>query len=139
MTITVLPGIDQPTEDPEQLPDVLEVQPGGGLVQDVDGASGRPLLQLGGQLDALRLATGQGGRRLPEPDIAEADVGQGLEVAGDRGDGSEELQTLLDRHVENLGDRLALEVHLEGLPVVAGAVAHLARHIDVGQGSSSRS
>ena len=40
---------------------------------------------------------------------------------------------LLDRHVEDLGDRLALVVHLEGLPVEPGALAHLARHVDVRQ------
>ncbi len=51
----------------------------------------------------------------------------------DRGDRLEELGGLLDRHVEHLGDVLALVVHLEGFAVVAGAVAHLARHVHVGQ------
>ena len=40
---------------------------------------------------------------------------------------------MLDRHVEHLGDGLALVVHLEGFPVVPGAVAHLARHVHIGQ------
>jgi hypothetical protein len=40
---------------------------------------------------------------------------------------------LLDRHVEHVGDRLALEQHLQRLAVVALALAHLAGDVDVGQ------
>ena len=69
----------------------------------------------------------------PEPDVAEADVDQRLQVPGDRRDRREEVDGLLDRHVEHLGDGLALVVHLERLAVVAGAVADLARHVDVRQ------
>ena len=64
---------------------------------------------------------------------AEADVNEGAQVTGDGGDAGEEVGPLLDRHVQHVGDRLALEVHLERLAVVAGAVADLARHVDVGQ------
>ena len=125
--------VDQPAQHAEQLADVLEVQAGGRLVEDVDGAPGRALLQLGGELDALRLAAGQRRRRLAEPHVAEPDVDQRLQVPRDRGHRLEELQRLLDRHVEHLGDRLALEVHLERLAVVARAVADLAGDVDVGQ------
>ena len=45
----------------------------------------------------------------------------------------EELERLLDRHLEHVGDRLALEADLERLAVVALAVALLARHVHVGQ------
>ena len=40
----------------EQLLDVVEVQPCGGLVQDVEGLPGIPLGELARQLDPLRLA-----------------------------------------------------------------------------------
>jgi len=50
--------VDEPPEHDEQLADVLEVQAGRRLVEDVDGAPGLPLLQLGGELDALRLTAG---------------------------------------------------------------------------------
>src|SRR4029079_1176823 len=43
----------------------------------------------------------------------------------------EELQSLLDGHLEHLGDRLPLEADLERLAVVALAAAGLARHVDV--------
>ena len=85
------------------------------------------------ELDPLRLAAGQRGRRLAEPDVAEADLDQRLHVPRDRRDRGEEVGGLLDRHVEDLGDGLALVVHLERLAVVAGAVADLARDVDVRQ------
>ena len=109
------------------------MQPGGGLVEDVDGPPGRALLQFGGQLDPLRLAAGQRRGGLAQPDVAQADVDQRAQVAVDAGDRLEELRRLLDRHVQHFGDGLALVVHLQGLAVVARAVADLARHVDVGQ------
>ena len=45
----------------------------------------------------------------------------------------EELQRLLDRHVEHVGDRLALEQHFQRLAVVALALADVAGDVDVGQ------
>ena len=45
----------------------------------------------------------------------------------------EELRRLLDRHVEHVGDRLALEQHLQRLAVVALALADVAGDVDVGQ------
>jgi hypothetical protein len=48
-------------------------------------------------------------------------------------DRREELGPFLDRHLQHVRDRLALVVHLQGVGVVPGAVADLARHVDVGQ------
>src|SRR5439155_16143696 len=85
------------------------------------------------ELDPLRLATRQRRRRLPEPDVAQPHVVQRLEPPPDLRDVLEELDRLLDRHVEHVGDRLALEADVERLAVVALAAALLARHVDVGQ------
>src|SRR5262245_49430619 len=65
--------VDEPAQDAEQLADVFEVETGRGLVEEVYGPAGRPLLQFRGELDPLRLAAGEGGRGLAEPDIAEPD------------------------------------------------------------------
>jgi hypothetical protein len=46
--------------------DVVEVQAGGGLVQDVERAAGVALGQLQRQLDALRLAARQRGGALAQ-------------------------------------------------------------------------
>ena len=120
-------------QDEQQLADVLEVQAGGGLVEDVDRAPGRALLQLRCELHPLGLTAGERGGRLTHAHVAEADVDQGRQVAGDRRDGREELQRLLDRHVEDLGDGLALVVDLERLAVVAIPLADLAWHVHIGQ------
>ena len=58
---------------------------------------------------------------------------QGAQPAGDLRHVLEELDRLLDRHLEHVGDALALEADLERLAVVALAVALLAGHVDVGQ------
>src|SRR5699024_11547547 len=110
--------VDQPLEHPEQLADVLEVQPGGRLVQHVDGPTGGALLQLGSELDALCLTAGQRRGRLTETHVPQAYLHQGPQVTGDGRDGREEVGGLLDRHVQYLGDGAPLEVHLQGLPVV---------------------
>ena len=47
--------VDQALEDRQELADVLEVQARRRLVQDVDRPARRAALELGGQLDALRL------------------------------------------------------------------------------------
>src|SRR5690606_12585117 len=110
-----------------------EVQAGGRLVEDVGGAPVGAALELGGQLDALRLTAGEGGAALPEAHVPEADVDEGAQVPGDLPGGGEEVRGLRDRHVEDLGDGLALVVDLERLAVVPRAVAHLARDVDVRQ------
>ena len=46
---------------------------------------------------------------------------------------AKKLSASSQRQVEHVGDGLAPEGHLEGVAVVAGAVADLARHVDVGQ------
>jgi hypothetical protein len=49
------------------------------------------------------------------------------------GTGAKELAGLLDGHVQNVGDGLALVGSAQGLGVVAAALADLARHVDVGE------
>ena len=133
ITSTVLPVDDQPLQHREQLADVLEVQPGGRLVEHVQRVAGRALVQLGAELDPLGLAARQRRRRLAELDVAEPDVGQRLHVPRDRRDVLEELERLVDAHLEHVGDRAALVLHLERLAVVAPPLADLARDVHVGQ------
>jgi hypothetical protein len=87
--------------------DVLEMQAGGRLVEDVERAAGGAARQLLRQLDALRLAARERRRLLADMDVAEPDALQGLELVADRRHGLEELRALVDRHVEHVGDRLA--------------------------------
>jgi hypothetical protein len=86
-----------------------------------------------GELDALRLAARQRRRLLADLDVAQADAFQRLQLVAHGGDGREELDAFLDRHVEHVGDRLALEGDFQRLAVVALAVADVAGDVDVGQ------
>ncbi len=95
--------------------------------------TGGPLRQLLRELDALRLAAGQGRRALAEAHIGEAHVEQGLELRLHGRHGGEKRQRILDRHVEHFLDVLALEAYLQRLAVVAHAAAHVARHVHVGE------
>src|SRR6185437_7715972 len=66
-------------------------------------------------------------------DVAEADLLEHAHLVADSGDRLEQLGRFLDVHVENVGDRVALEFHLQRLAVVAGAVADVAGDVDVGE------
>src|ERR1051325_11850665 len=66
-------------------------------------------------------------------DVVEADAVQRLQHVADARHRLEEVQRLFDRHVEHVGDRLALEGDLERLAVVALALADVAGDVDVGQ------
>ena len=128
-----VPAVDQPVEHGEQLLHVVEVEAGGGLVEDVEGAAGAHPGQLPRQLDALGLAAGEGGGGLPELHVAEPHVVErhqdplDLAVVGEVEDG------LAHREVEHLGDVLPLEMHLERGLVEALPLAHLAGDEHVGQ------
>src|SRR5699024_5285151 len=62
--------IAQAVQHLEQHSDVVKVQSGGGLVQNIERVAGVALGQLARQLDALRLAARQGGGALAQLDIA---------------------------------------------------------------------
>jgi hypothetical protein len=64
------------------------MQAGGGLVEHVERVAALRALQLGGQLDALRLAARQLGGRLAQPQVAQADGAQQAQRALDRGSAS---------------------------------------------------
>src|SRR5262245_13918512 len=120
-------------QDVEQLGHVVEVQPRGRLVEDVQGTAGGALGKLLGELDALSFAARESSRLLADMDVVEADAVQELEYAAHPRHRLEEIERLLDRHVEHVGDRLALEQHLERLAVVALALADVAGDVDIGQ------
>ena len=126
-------AVDQAVENFEELAGVLEVEAGGGFVEDVHRAAGSPFAQLGGELDPLSLATGQSWGRLAETDVPQPHVVDGLEDASDGWLRLEEDQSFLNRHVQYVGYRASLPSHFERVPVVAAAVAHFARDVDIGE------
>src|SRR6202030_1374427 len=66
-------------------------------------------------------------------DVVEADaVEEGKRLAHPRYR-FEEIERLLDRHVEHVGDRFPLEQHVERFAIVALALADVAGDVDVRQ------
>ena len=125
--------VDQPVEHVQQLGQIVEVQAGGRLVEQVERPAGVGPGQLGGQLDALRLAAGERRRRLAERQIVEPHVAQRLQTRRILGMFSNSSHRLAARHVEHVGDRLAVIADGQRLGVVAPAAARVALDPHVGQ------
>ena len=89
--------------------------------------------QFAGQLDALGFASRERRRGLAQLHVVQAHVVQRLQFVADVGDVLEQLQRLLHVHFQHFRDRLALELDLQRLVVVAVAPAHGASHPHVGQ------
>jgi len=116
-------------EGGEELLHVVEVEAGGGFVEDVESTrtrargdlrgGGRAGLieeiggvaasaygvsaggcQVAGELDALGLAAGESGGGLAEADVAQADLVENGELVDDAGDSGEVGEGLLDGHVQ---------------------------------------
>src|SRR6185312_6437678 len=126
-------GVGELVQHLQELGDVVKVQARGWLVEDIQRAAGGALTQLLGELDALRLAAGERRRLLADMDVVEADAVQERQHVAHARHRLEELERLFHRHVEHVGDRLALEQYLERLAVVALALADVASDVDVGQ------
>lgn len=126
-------GVDQALQHVEQLAHVLEVQAGGGLVQNIERLARLAAVQLLGQLDALGLAAGKRGGGLAQAHVTQAHIVEGLQLALDLGNVAKERQGLGHAHLEYVRDRLAAVGDLQRLAVVALAAADLARYVDIRQ------
>ncbi len=111
----------------------MEMQAGGRLIQNVQGAASVAFRQFQRQLDPLRFTAGQGGCALAEPDITEADIQQRMQFARNDRYRLEEFISLFHRHAQHFGNVLALVLYFQRFAVVALAVADIARHIHVRQ------
>jgi len=102
-----------------------------GSSRDIEGLPGGDPLELTGQFHPLGLPTGQGWGRLAQRDVTEPHINNGLELTADLRLGGEEVQRLLNLHVQDLGDVLPLVVDLEGFRIIPGPVADVAVDINI--------
>ena len=109
--------IDQAVEYLHQDPDVVEVQTRGWLVQNVQlpafAFSG--LSQLAGDLEPLRLAARQRGRRLPQSEISESDLLQMPERGSKLRLMAKALDGLVHRPLKDIVDGMVLDSDIEHL------------------------
>ncbi len=145
-------GREQLAERLHQLRDVVEVQPGGRLVEHeqlrardarffrrdpAPVGRRRRFGEEAGELQALCFPARQRRHRLAELHVLEADVDDRLQHAQHLGVGREERGCLADGEIEHVGDvqraAVALDAHFENLGAVAAAVAIRATQVDVAQ------
>ena len=110
---------------------VGEVQARGRLVEDVEGLTGAASRELQSQLDALGFASREGQRRLTHLDVPQTDLPEDPQLLGDCGYALEELERLVDGHLENLVDVLPLVTNLQGFPIETPALAHVTGDVHV--------
>ena len=125
-------GVDETLQLGHQFVDVGGMKARRRLVEDVERAAALLLLQLGGELDPLRLAARELGRGLAEAEVAEPDVAQHGERLQYRRLIAEELARGLHGQAEDIGDAATAPCHLERLRVVARTLAGRAGRIDAG-------
>ena len=87
-------GVHKPMQHVHELRAVVERKPGSRLIEYVERAARRPFRQFGRQLDSLGLAAAQRRCRLAEPDVAEADVDQRIQLVANAGDVLEQARGL---------------------------------------------
>ena len=93
MTSTCIPRIPGKTlKHHEQLPHILEMQSGSGLVQYIERFARLTTMQLACQFHALSLAAGKRGSRLPKRIAPEPHIEKRLKLALDPGDVLKEQQ-----------------------------------------------
>src|SRR6185312_9239112 len=123
----------QALEHGQQLRNIVKVQSGGWLIEQIQRAPAAALGELARELDALSLAARECGCALAQSQVSETDLGQSGELAGRGRYIGEQPRGLLDRGLEDLVNIATPIEDLEGLAVVAPPAAHVARHVDVGQ------
>ncbi len=119
-------GIYHGVEEAQDALDVARVETIGGLVHDEDLAR---IAQIGGQLDALQLAAGEGGERLVQMQIPQADLAQRFQLLGNHTFGKQ-LGGFVGGEVHHLGDVEAVHLVGEDFRRVAESAAGLAGGLD---------
>ena len=109
------------------------MEAGGGLVED-EKLGGRRFAtdKVGGEFYALSLAAAKRTGGLAEFEVAETDVLQGLEADENGGTFVEELDGLVDGHVEHVGNVFAFVLNFESFFFEPCAVAFVAKEVEIG-------
>jgi hypothetical protein len=114
---------DEAIEDAEEFEDIVEVESGGGFVEQVECASAVGSAEFGGQFDALGFAAAECGCGLSESEVSESDGIEGGEWCADAGDVGEQFKGTADGHIEDVGDAAVIEADGECFGVEAFAAA----------------
>ena len=123
-----VPPLNQGVEGGEQFLDVVEMESRSGLIKDEHGGDRFFLTEVVGQFDALVLAAGKGAGGLSQFDVTQSDVLKGLHSLHNLllPMLCEELDGLVDGHVQDVIDGLLMEQHVEDFLLEPAAMAGFA-------------
>src|SRR5262245_54470519 len=124
---------DQALQNIQQFLHVGKVQTSGRLVKDVDRTASRALRKFLRQFDSLSFTAGKRGRRLPQLDVPQTDIEQGLQLWLNLRNVLQKRQGFFHGCVEQVGDRFSLVLDGQRLTIVAGAAADSTEYVDVRQ------
>ena len=108
----------------------MKVQAGGRFIEDVQGVTGGFATQLGSQFDALRLAATERRGLLAQADVTQSNLRQRQAGLIDLRHRAEKIHRFVHRQGEHVGDVQPFVSNLQGLAIVAFAVARLAGHVN---------
>ena len=126
-------GPHQAAKGPQQLVDIIEMQTGGGFVEQVERILAHLAGQVKGQLDPLGFPARERGGGLAQPEVAQPHILQHSQLPGQPGDGGEEAQCLPHGHLQHFVDILAFVAHLQQARFEASPLAFLAHQLHVRQ------
>ena len=110
--------IHQFVQDTQQNSYIFEMKTGRRFVQYIKRLACIFLCQLGRQFDTLALTTGKSRGRLPQLDIAQADILQYLHFRQDRRDILEKLHSHIDCHIQNVRNGFPAKTDFQCFPIV---------------------
>src|SRR6266705_5632626 len=125
--------VDQALKNVEKFSHVVEMQAGGGLIEDVERAAGLALGKLARQFDALGFASGERGGGLAKRDVAEADFDECRKFLLNLRNIFEKFQRVGGRQIQNVADGMILVADGKRFRIVAAAAAHFTHHVNVGK------
>ena len=126
-------GLKQFAKCGEKFGDVVEVEPGGGLIEEVENAAIFGAREVRGELEALSFSAGKRGGRLAEPEIAETYFVEDSELRHNFRDVGEERERFADSKLEDVVNILAVIADLEDSALETGAAALFADELDIGE------
>src|SRR5258708_739479 len=125
--------LDQPLERGQQFGDVVEVQAGGRLVENVERATASCLRKMRRQLHSLGFTAAQRCGRLSKAQITEADVRQNLQLRNQALVLRKEGQSFLHRQLQNFVDVQAAVTYVQNAALEARAFALFTHQLHVGE------
>ena len=100
-------GTDELVECGEQFADIVEMQPGGRFIKNIQRVFGARAGNKGGQLDSLGFASGEGSGGLSEAQVPQPDFLEQRAVCGSAQLAGKKLDRFMDGQIQHLGNVLS--------------------------------